>query len=145
PQLLRRLAVDRWSHWGNEYSIYAGVDYPVYERILSIQRIVLSEVLSSATLARVQNNALKVDSEKPLQISEIFRAVTDSVWDFPKAVNGEYKKDVVGPSTIRRNLQREHLTILSKMVVEPRRESFYYYDDYFYYGRATMPADAKSL
>src|SRR5262249_3644370 len=29
PQLLRRLAADRWSHWGNEYNAYNGVEYPV--------------------------------------------------------------------------------------------------------------------
>ena len=53
------------------------------------------------------------------------------------------RKDAVGQSTIRRNLQSEHLTILSKMVVEPRRESLsYFYDDFMYSGRGTMPADA---
>src|SRR4029077_852424 len=132
PQLLRRLAVDRWYHWGNEYSLFAGVDYPVHERILGIQRIVLNELLGSATLARVQNTALKLDKQKPLQISEIFRAVSDSVWDFPKAKKDDDKKDAIGPSTILRNLQREHLTVLSKMVAEPRRESSYFYSDDFY-------------
>jgi hypothetical protein len=147
PQLLRRLAVDRWYHWGNEYSLFGGVDYPVHERILGIQRVVLGQLLGSATLARVQNTALKFDKEEPLQISEIFRAVTDSVWDFPKGKRDDDKKNGMGPSIIRRNLQREHLTVLSKMVVEPRRESFYFYlDDYFSpYGQAAMPADAKSL
>jgi hypothetical protein len=148
PQLLRRLAVDRWYHWGNEYGLFAGVDFPVHERILSIQRVVLNEVLSASTLARAQNIALKTESEKPLQISEIFRATTDSVWDFSKSKKEANGTNGVGPSTIRRNLQREHLTILAKMVVEPRRESMFGFGDYVFYSpfsRATMPADAKSL
>ncbi len=37
PQLLRRLAADRWSHWGNDYAMMGGVEYPVYGRILAIQ------------------------------------------------------------------------------------------------------------
>jgi hypothetical protein len=145
PKLLRRLAVDRWYHWGNEYALFAGVDFPVHERILGIQRIVLNELLSPAALARVQNTALKLDDEKPVQISEIFRAVSDSVWGFSQPQKEEARKVDAGPSTILRNLQREHLTVLSKMVAEPRRESYYDFIFSSYYGSATLPSDAKSL
>src|SRR5262249_21468263 len=43
PKLLRRLAADRWLHWGND-RVMSPVDYPVYERILAIQRVALLHV-----------------------------------------------------------------------------------------------------
>src|SRR5207253_5714940 len=36
PTLLRKLAVERWSHWGAHSS---HTDYPVHDRILGIQRV----------------------------------------------------------------------------------------------------------
>src|SRR5207237_10194182 len=61
PQLLRRLAADRWTHWGNDATMFAGVDYPVYQRVLNIQSVALRELLDAETLTRLQDNALKSD------------------------------------------------------------------------------------
>ncbi|MBY0457553.1 MAG: zinc-dependent metalloprotease, partial [Gemmataceae bacterium] len=58
PELLRKLAVERWLHWGAGYS---STDFPVYDRVLGIQRLALNQLLSARTLQRVQANALKVD------------------------------------------------------------------------------------
>ena len=43
PELLRKLAADRWLHWGNEQAFFGGVDFPVNDRVLGIQRVVLRE------------------------------------------------------------------------------------------------------
>src|SRR5262249_40913590 len=56
PELLRRLAVERWYHWGADTG---STDFPLHERILGIQRVALNQLLSPATLRRIQNNALK--------------------------------------------------------------------------------------
>jgi len=55
PQLLRRLAADRWMHWGNE-GTFRPVDVPVHQYVLAIQRVVLRNLLDSGTLTRIQNN-----------------------------------------------------------------------------------------
>src|SRR5262249_29144389 len=55
PALLRRLGTERWTHWGTSAVEGATVDISVLERILAIQKIVLSHCLGSATLARLQN------------------------------------------------------------------------------------------
>ncbi|HTU21971.1 MAG TPA: zinc-dependent metalloprotease, partial [Gemmataceae bacterium] len=81
PRLLRRLAADRWLHWGSEMSMFSSVDYRLHERILQIQRVVLRHVFNPSVLSRVQNNALKTDKgEKPLTIAEVFRSLTDGIW-----------------------------------------------------------------
>src|SRR5262249_2338282 len=80
PQLLRRLGADRWWHWGNDFAVYQGTDYPLHDRILRIQRIVLGQMLNPAVLARIQNNALKTEKEEPLTVAEVFRSLTDGIW-----------------------------------------------------------------
>jgi hypothetical protein len=131
PQLLRKLAADRWWHWGNDGAIFSPVDFPVNERILAIQHIVLYQLLNPSTLARVQNNALKADKdEKALTVAEVFRGLTDAVWMDPPAEAKDGKR-VAGSSVVRRNLQREYLRELARLVVgqSPRR----------------VPPDARSL
>jgi hypothetical protein len=125
PQLLRQLAADRWMHWGTN-TMSSRVEYPLNERILGIQRVVLEHVFDPRVLSRVQNNALKAEKEdQPLTVAEIFRSVTDGVWaDLPA-------KDTkaVKTSVINRNLQREHLRDLSSLAL----------------GNRSAPPDARSL
>ena len=81
PELLRKLAADRWLHWGNESGFYSGVEYPLHSRVLDIQRVALDHLFDPAVLARIQNNALEVDKgDQPLTLAEVFRAATDAVW-----------------------------------------------------------------
>lgn len=144
PQVLRRLAADRWMHWGNEQVFYEGVEYPVHDRVLAIQRVVLNHMFDPAVLKRVQNNSLKTDKdEKPLTMAEVFRSVTDAVWSDLQAPKGEEKKDgkQAEGSIIRRNLQREHVKSLSRLVLglqsPPGRR--------FGSGGNAAPPDARSL
>jgi len=135
PRLLRRLGADRWLHWGNELRAMSTVDYPLHERILNIQRVVLSQVFDPSVLSRIQNNAEKAEKEeKPLTIAEVFRSVTDGIWsdDNVKDHDGKEEKRTVSSSVIRRNLQREHLKNLSALVLGDG-------------GRAAVPPDARSL
>jgi uncharacterized protein DUF4953 len=147
PALLRKLASERWYHWGNESIFYfgGGVDFPIYQRILGIQKIVLGQCLAGDTLSRLQNQELQADpGTEPLTMAEVFRALTDGIWsECTPAVD---KGGAVACSTIRRNLQREHLKKLSSMVLGNRRNP---YEDLFgfiyFYGTPEPPADAKSL
>jgi len=142
PQLLRRLAADRWSHWGND-NWGSSVDYPLHERVLRIQRVVLDQMLSPSVLRRIQNNALKVNAdEQPLQVSEVFRTLTEGVWSEYPVKAGEGKKGKT--SVIRRNLQRRHLQDLANLVLGQRsggRGSFIFIGG----GGGAAPPDARSL
>src|SRR5262249_27435756 len=112
PELLRKLAVDRWVHWGADVS---STDFPLYDRVLGIQKLAMNQLLSPKVLARVQANALKSDKEaRPLTVAEVFRAVTDGVWS---DVPGDAAKKELRSSVIRRNLQREHLKSLGALVL----------------------------
>jgi hypothetical protein len=131
PRLLRRLASDRWMHWGQYDALLSPVEYPVHERVLQIQRVVLEHTFSPRVLARVQNNALRQDEGakvQPLRLAEVFRALTDGVWAGPAP--GKGGKKVAPSSVVQRNLQREHLKNLTQLVLGT--------------GRA-VPPDARSL
>jgi hypothetical protein len=145
PQLLRRLAADRWLHWGNEYALLSGVEYPVYQRILAIQRIVLGELLSAGTLRRIQDNGLKYDKEdNPLTVAEVFRSLSDAIWAGDPGTSSA-KKNGAG-RIVRRNLQREYLGDLIKLVLGPRPSSGGFSISFLRgAGGSSVPPDARSL
>jgi hypothetical protein len=148
PALLRRLATEKWSDWGSG-GLYAGsaVDYPVNEEVLGIQKIVLRQCLSSDVLSRLENQELQVDAgADALRPAEVFRALTDGVWsELTKPAIGEGKK-AFALSTVRRNLQREHLRRLGLIAIGNRQTPF---EDIFgfvlFLGGGSYPADARSL
>jgi hypothetical protein len=143
PQLLRRLAADRWMHWGNEYGFFSTVDYPVHDRILSIQRIVLGQLLAPGVLRRIQNNALKTTDDQPLQVGEVFRTLTEGIWnEYP--VKGPMDPKRLHASVIRRNLQRQHVKDLTNLVLGERERG----GGFFIFiggGGGKAPPDARSL
>ena len=143
PQdLLRKLAVQRWYHWGTAPD---STDYPLHERILRIQQVALNNVLSPTVLRRIQDNSFKAqNNDKCLELAEVFRTVTDGIWsDLPLKPAGDDKRTIPS-SIVRRNLQREHLKKLTSMVLGEKPRNDYYY--VFFYGSPTSaPPDARSL
>ena len=112
PQLLRRLATERWLHWGTEDSLGNPPEYPIHQRILAIHKVVLRALLNPRTLVRIQNNSLKEDAKaKSLQLAEVFRTLTEAIW--PTPVNGK----PVELTIVQRNLQREYLKDLITLVL----------------------------
>jgi hypothetical protein len=143
PEVLRRLAADRWYHWGNMPS---STDFPLHDRVLAIQRVALNQLLNPSVLRRIQSNTLKADKgEQPLTVAEVFRGVTDGVWgDLPNGAAKEEKRPT--SSAIRRNLQREHVQKLSGLVLGPKQPSGFgaliiFLGD----GGGAAPPDARSL
>src|SRR5205823_11782483 len=111
-----------------------------YDRILAIQRIVLNQCFNGSVLSRIQNQELQTDPDaKPLRVSEVFNSLSEGIWS-------ELNLGADSISTIRRNLQREHLRRLSTLVIGNRRNP---YEDIYgfvvFLGGGNVPADAKSL
>ena len=138
PELLRKLAADRWMHWGNELEVMGAVDFPLNERILRLQKVALHELLDGGTLNRIQNIAWKADKDdKPLQIAEVFESLTQSIWsDLPGGTAGSTS------TVLRRNLQREYFQRLSEMVLGSRGRGPV---AFFFSIGGTVPPDARSL
>jgi hypothetical protein len=132
PKLLRQLGPDRWLHWGNERMMFTPVEYPIHQRILAIQRVVLDHALNATVLKRIQNNSLHAEknaTEPPLQVAKVFRSLTDGAWG---DLSAPPKTKQLPSSIVRRNLQREHLKDLTNLVLGARGARF-------------APPDARSL
>jgi hypothetical protein len=146
PELLRRLTTEHWYHWGSDSMMMGSSDFDVYARVLRIQQIVLSHCLSADVLGRLQNQELMVAKDaKPLQVAEVFRKLTDGIWS--ELPDGALPQSLQ-VSLIRRNLQRDYLRRLCRIVVG---DSGSPYADLFGYavlvggGSGSYPADARSL
>ena len=153
PALLRKLASERWYHWGQEMRFSGGgIDYPINEEVLAIQKIVLSHCLNSDVLARLENQETQVDAgAEPLRMADVFRTLTDGIWSEISARSepipeGEPNPRPLALTTIRRNLQREHLRRLYTIVLGQRRNAI---DDVYAFisfsSSSRVPADARSL
>src|SRR5262249_20763040 len=107
-----------------------------------IQRIVLGQLLDASVLRRIQNNALKTADEQPLQMGEVFRTLTEGIWnEYP--VKGPMDPKRVHASVIRRNLQRQHVKDLTNLVLGERERGGFFI--FFGGGGGKPPPDARSL
>jgi hypothetical protein len=118
PELVRLLAPDRWRHWGQALTVYP-LDYPIYNRVLFVQAITLSDVLYSDRLARLRDGEMKSSGDSPLTLAELFDTLSRSIWS--EVMNeGNWGQDI---SSVRRGLQRHYLNILSSLVLRNSSQS----------------------
>lgn len=94
--------------------------FPVRNTVASFQSLTMHRIFAPAVLNRISNNEFR--SNDTLTLAELFGKVSGSVWS--ELGSG------VEVSDLRRQLQREHLSILVDMVVHKD---------------ATTPDDAKAL
>jgi hypothetical protein len=117
PDVLNALAATRWSHWGMREP--RRLDYPVHAQIEQMQANVLSQLLSTSTLARLHDSELKVAADADAYtLAEHLRSIVESIFtewrEAPKP--GEYNNRKPYISSIRRNLQRTTLKRLAGLV-----------------------------
>ncbi|MGD1906395.1 MAG: zinc-dependent metalloprotease [Leptolyngbyaceae cyanobacterium] len=112
PQFLNQLAPDRWWHWGTQLTVYP-LDYPIYEQVLALQSLVVSDLMLGDRLARVRDLEFKTSEEDVLTLAELYNSIYQGVWGELLANSG----DTPTLSSLRRGLQRHHLNILSNLVL----------------------------
>jgi hypothetical protein len=111
PELLNKLAPSRWMHRGNQV-ITARLDYPIHDSIYMIQSLVLKELLSSDRLTRLRDIELKSQPNQALTLPELFDTLQNGIW-----TEVVQPKGTVQISSLRRALQREHLNMMTSMVL----------------------------
>ena len=115
PKLLRHLTADLWLDEGTSFQ---DVDWPIHDRLAGIQASVLTMVLNPDTLRRVYDNELRVPAEEDaVTLPEVLDKVTCAVWselENPPSEGHSARKPWI--SSLRRNLQKEHLDRLIDLV-----------------------------
>ncbi len=132
PELARYLAAGRWSHWGND-DWMDDVNYPLHERILTIQRSALAQLMTPERFEAVHDGELKLgEDEDALTLPEVLATLTGSIFTEIQPAKGAegrggLKKPAGAPtlrkpviSSVRRSLQRAYVTNLITIVVRSR-------------------------
>lgn len=109
PELLAKMTVDKW--WDGGGNAAAEPTWPIHDRILGVQASVLTMVMNPTTLRRVYDNeVLKPADQDALTLPEVFDSVGKAIWqELDKAEGGSFTNRQPMISSLRRNLQREHV------------------------------------
>ena len=111
PELLAKMTADKWWDAGGFGSIFDETAWPVHDRILSMQAAALTMLMNPTTLNRVYDNEFRLPAdEDAVTLPEVLYGVADAVWaelDGQPGATYTARKPMI--SSLRRNLQREHL------------------------------------
>lgn len=120
PKLLERMSVDKWLDTRNFFSMSDEATWPIHDRILSVQASALTRLMNPTTLRRVYDNELRLPEDvDALTLPELLGTINSAVWseldqDCPDGRND--RKPMI--SSLRRNLQREHMQRLVDLILE---------------------------
>lgn len=111
-ELVNYLTPTRWPDWDLNSSMASSrVDYPVHDNVSRIQGQFLSLVMSPTVIQRVYDAELKTKTAEKFTAAELITKLRDGIWDLPE--EGEkFTDEKPGISSIRRNLQRQHLRMM---------------------------------
>ena len=115
---LNYLAASRWNHWGTRSTFR--LDYPIHETVLSMQEMILSEVLYSMTLDRILDNEFKVvDDEEAYTLAEHMSLIVDSIFsEWQEKAKDKYTNRKPMIDSFRRNLQRAAIRRLGYILAQ---------------------------
>jgi hypothetical protein len=111
PEFLRKLTVDQFDRFRDDAGASAiAPDFSLSDRVLSIQRAALDQVLSDAVARRIVESPLRFAGDgMALSLAELYDSVQDAIWSELKTGSD------IDP--LRRNLQREHLKRLGGTMI----------------------------
>ncbi|MDX2118699.1 MAG: zinc-dependent metalloprotease [Planctomycetota bacterium] len=110
PELLERMTVDKWADNGGMSDYFQESAWPIHDRIMGIQSSALTMLMNPTTLRRVYDNELRLSGDKDMiTLPEVLDSVGAAIWKEldGKLEGGTPRKPAI--SSLRRNLQREHL------------------------------------
>ena len=114
PDLLAHLTTAKWMDGSSWRSSMSDSTFPVHDRIEGMQASVMTMLLNPTVLRRVYDNELQVpDDQDALTLPELMETVRAAVWtELADVPEGEFSPRDPMISSLRRNLQREHLARL---------------------------------
>ncbi len=114
PGLLNKLAIERQQGLDFlSYFLVQRIDYPYHDVVLNLQRNVLNRLYHPVLLNRVLDNELRfAPNEKPFTMADLFKGLDSAIWS-------ELDSGTARISSLRRNLQREHLKQLIRLTMRP--------------------------
>jgi len=120
PELLAHTTVDKW--WDDINNVFADAAMPIHDRVMGMQASALTMLLNPQTVQRVYDYELFVPADQDaLTLAELMQTVTESIWtEIGEKPSKKFTDRKPMISSLRRNLQREHLSRLLDMAFENR-------------------------
>ncbi len=122
PDLLTRLAPNRWSHWGSGPT-EERADFPLHAWAASQQGSLLAQLFDPAVLARIRDAELRAGRDEDVfTIPELFDSLAASLWSETAGRTGgraDSRAESIRITSVRRDVQRTHLGRMIAMVVSP--------------------------
>lgn len=110
-ELLNELPPSRWWDWTGQPT--SRVDYPIHQTISSMQSSALLGLCSPQILQRIYDAELKSKADDKFTAAELISSVRDMIWNnLTIADDVKYENGKPMISSIRRNLQKQHLQYL---------------------------------
>lgn len=114
PELLNRMTYDKWLDGENFVEVMRTEPaWPVHDKIMGLQASTLTMILRPTILRRVYDNEFRVpDKDDALTLPELMNSISAEIWsELKNKAAGKVKHTARKPmiSSLRRNLQREHL------------------------------------
>ena len=111
------LSPDLVRHFGKSYfwdpdgmnELLADPSYPVHDQVGAVQAFALTMLMNPGTLRRVYDNEYRTQDANPFTVAELMTDLTDRVWRECQVDEDAENTDAVTISSMRRNLQREHV------------------------------------
>ncbi len=104
------MTTDKWLDGGSRQAV-SDPDWPIHDRIAGIQSSALTTLLNPSTLRRVYDNEFRIAADQDaLTLPELLETVSSAIWgeiDQEVTVAASARKPAI--SSLRRNLQREHV------------------------------------
>jgi hypothetical protein len=113
PELYNKLAPERLPGLDGLDGLFGAqrLDTPWHDSVLNLQRAVLQRLHASTTLARLQDNDLRFKAgDERFGMADMFLGLETAIW-------AELEHPIRQISSLRRNLQREHLKTLSRLTL----------------------------
>jgi len=112
PEMLRHFGLQYWPDAPGFAAVQDDPIYTVHDSIGGIQAAVMTFIMNPTTLRRLYDNEFRIAEveDDPITLAEVFNTIADAVWaELDEPGTGRYTATNPRISSLRRNLQREHM------------------------------------
>lgn len=111
PELLVHMTNDNWNF---SFGASGEPAWPVHDNVMGVQASTLSQLMNPTVLRRVYDNEFRVPAdEEAFTLNEMMNSLTGAIWtELEGDMSGKFSERNPAISSLRRNLQTEHLSRL---------------------------------
>ena len=109
--LLQKMTVDKWLDGSHGSRMSGEAAWPIHDRIMGLQASALTMIMNPTTLRRVYDNEFRIpEDQDALTLPELLDSLTKTIWsELDAELQKQHTARQPAISSLRRNLQREHL------------------------------------